>query len=126
MDSQTRIAIISAVGGLAVATIGAMVKGALAQRAGLDEALRDVRTKLYGTAWRSTGRISLSAKSDLTWGGLRDIHKDLKAWYFGDGGSAGAADGSPGGSLSAGELASALPRNAATNRHLVGRGYGRR
>lgn len=97
LDSQTRIAVISAVGGLAVATIGAIVKGALAQRAGLDEALRDVRTKLYRTAWRSTGLISLWPKSDLTWGGLRAIHKSLKAWYFGDGGSAGDAEESPGG-----------------------------
>ena len=73
------------------------MKGALDQRAGLDEALRDIRTKLYGKAWQSTGLISLWPKPDLTWGDVRAMQGDLRAWYFGDAGSAGAADESPGG-----------------------------
>lgn len=97
MDSQTRIALISAAAGLAVATIGAIVKGALAQRAGVDEALRDLRTKLYPAAWRGTGAISLWPRSDLTWGGLRALHQDLRGWYFGYARPGGSADDSPGG-----------------------------
>lgn len=96
MDSQTVTAIISAAAGLAVATVGAVVKGALAQRAGLDEELRDIRTELYPSAWRSTGATSRWPQSDLTWGRLRALHKDLRDWYYGEA-HAQAADESPGG-----------------------------
>ena len=96
MDSQTLTAIISAAGGLAVATAGAIVKGALAQRAGLDEELRGTRTKLYPAAWRNTAAISQWPKSELTWGGLRALHKDLRNWYYGEA-HPGATDPSPGG-----------------------------
>ncbi|MBV8710379.1 MAG: hypothetical protein JOY56_01280 [Solirubrobacterales bacterium] len=97
MASQTLTALISAAAGLAVATIGAIVKGALAQRADLDEALRDVRTKLYAVAWRATGAISLWPRSDLTWGGLRALQQDLRDWYFADARPLGSASDSPGG-----------------------------
>lgn len=47
MDSNVLIAIISAVSGVVVAVIGAVVKGAVAQRAGTDEELRAVRANVY-------------------------------------------------------------------------------
>jgi hypothetical protein len=96
VDSQTVTAIISAAGGLAVATAGAIVKGALAQRAGLDEELRDTRTKLYPSVWRSTGATSRWPKSELTWGRIRAFHEGLRDWYYGEVHHA-AADATPGG-----------------------------
>jgi hypothetical protein len=96
VDSQTVTAIISAAGGLAVATAGAIVKGALAQRAGLDEELRDTRTKLYPSVWRSTGATSRWPKSELTWGRIRALHESLRDWYYGEVHHA-AADETPGG-----------------------------
>ncbi len=97
MDSQTATALISAAAGLGVATIGAIVKGGLAQRAGLDESLRDARTKLYPTAWHGTGAISLWPKADLTWGDLRTLQHDLRDWYFGGERPVGSAYDGPAG-----------------------------
>ncbi len=84
MDSEVLIALIGLVSGLTVATVGAVVKGALEQRATTDEDLRAVRLKTYPWMWRRTATVSWwpSGRS-LSYDELKRLHLDLRAWYFG-------------------------------------------
>lgn len=83
MDSQTLIAIISAASALAVATVGAVVKGAVTQRAGKDEELRGTRVKTYPSVWRLTAAASTWPHVELSYRDLDGLHHDLRRWYYG-------------------------------------------
>jgi hypothetical protein len=84
LDSDVLIAIIGLVSGLTVATVGALVKGALEQRAATDEELRAARVKAYPWVWRRTAAVSWWPEGrSLSADDLVSLHLDLRAWYFG-------------------------------------------
>jgi hypothetical protein len=83
VDAEVLIAIISAVSGLAVAAVGAIVRGALAQRAGTDEEMRAVRTKVYPWVWERTSIIPRWPPPELSYEELRTFDDELRGWYFG-------------------------------------------
>jgi hypothetical protein len=83
VDSQTLIAIISAASALAIATVGALVKGAVTQRAGRDEELRGTGVKTYPAVWRLTAAISTWPRADLSYKKLQALPRDLRVWYYG-------------------------------------------
>lgn len=97
MDSQVLIAIISAVSGLAVAAVGAVVKGAVAQRAGTDEDLRAVRAKVYPWVWERSSTIPRWPRPQLSYGELRRFDDQLRSWYFGQEGIPEELRKTPGG-----------------------------
>jgi hypothetical protein len=82
-DAEVTVAIISAVSGLAVAAVGAVVRGALAQRAGTDEELRKVRTEVYPWIWERTSIIPRWPRPELSYQQLRTFDDELRGWYFG-------------------------------------------
>ena len=84
MDSNTVVALISAASGVAVATVGAIVKGAIAQRAGTDEDLRTVRGQCCPLVWRCTGPVSTWPRADLSHTDLDRLHRNFRDWYYGE------------------------------------------
>jgi hypothetical protein len=83
VDSAVLIAVISAAAGLATATIGALVKGAVNRRADVNEDLRAMRLTTYPVAWTLTGDVPTWPERELTYGALRALHERLRAWYYG-------------------------------------------
>jgi hypothetical protein len=83
MESSVAIAAISAIAGLATATLGALAKGAVNRRAGLNEDLRSMRLQTYPKVWKLTSALSTWPEQNLTYGELGTLHERLRAWYFG-------------------------------------------
>lgn len=85
MDNSVGIAI-SAIAGIAAATLGATVKGFLDRRAATDEELRSVRVEAYPPVWRLTSALSFRPGARLTYWELRSLDGELHDWYYGTGG----------------------------------------
>jgi hypothetical protein len=87
---------ISAIAGIAAATLAAVVKGYLDRRAGTDEELRSVRVKAYPPVWRLTSALSFRPGARLTYSELRSLDRGLHDWYYGTGAHSSLQE-SPGG-----------------------------
>lgn len=86
MESILTIIVSSLIGGI-VAYAGAVINSSLATRAQIDQNLRDSRTNVYKDLWRRTGLLPQWPKSqDVTYAKLTDFSRDLRHWYFNDGG----------------------------------------
>jgi hypothetical protein len=86
MDSILTVIVSSLIGGV-VAYVGAVINSSLAMRAQIDQSLRDARTNVYKDLWRRTGLLPQWPKSsDVTYAKLTDFSRDLRQWYFTEGG----------------------------------------
>lgn len=86
MDSILTVVVSSLIGGF-VAYVGAVINSSLAMRSQIDQSLRDARTNVYKDLWRRTGLLPQWPKSsDVTYAKLSDFSRDLRHWYFTEGG----------------------------------------
>ncbi len=86
MESLLTVVLSSLIGG-AVAYVGAVVNSTLAMRAQIDQSLREIRISVYKDLWRRTGLLPQWPKSpDVTYAKLADFSRDLRHWYFNEGG----------------------------------------
>jgi hypothetical protein len=86
MESIFTIVVSSLIGG-AVAYVGAVINSRLAMRAHIDQSLRQDRIGVYKDLWRRTGLLPQWPKStDVTYAKLADFSRDLRHWYFNEGG----------------------------------------
>jgi hypothetical protein len=78
--------IVTAVLGILVATIVALVNGALSSRASESEGLRTHRLEAYPEVWKLTAAVSRWPRTDISYRDLWALHKSLRTWYFDTGG----------------------------------------
>jgi hypothetical protein len=72
--------------GLLVGALWALIEAALAARSRSSEQLRDLRLAVYPQLWLRSAPLSFWPRSELTWDGLKDLHIELRRWYFSVGG----------------------------------------
>jgi hypothetical protein len=86
MENFATVAI-SALIGAAVSALGALVQSAISARANIDESLRSDRVSAYKLLWKKTSLLPLWPRAtDVTYERLSDFRRDLRDWYFNDGG----------------------------------------
>jgi hypothetical protein len=68
------------------ALILALVNSAISARAGIDEYLRAQRLELYPPLWNATAAISRWPRVDINWDALKQLHGQLRSWYYEKGG----------------------------------------
>jgi hypothetical protein len=86
MDDQVWMALLTGGIGFLVATLGAVITGAVNARAKVDEGLRAERLKVYPQLWELTGTLSQWPRTPMTWVDVQELHTSLRAWYFSTGG----------------------------------------
>lgn len=86
MSGQASLAVITTILGLLTAAILALVNSWISARAGVDENLRSQRLEVYPTLWSSTEVFSYWPRAELTRGGLEELHRALRSWYYTKGG----------------------------------------
>ena len=75
-----------AVIGIAGTVLGALVNGALATRAKVNEEMRQLRLTSYPVLWQLTSNFSRWPRMALTYADLVAIHGRLRGWYYETGG----------------------------------------
>ena len=85
MSELTTVLVSSLVGG-GVAFVGAVVRETFAARRKLDQSLRDERIRLYKLLWQTTGLLPLWARDPVTYADLVHMGRELRDWYFEEGG----------------------------------------
>ena len=82
MSGQASLAVITSILGLLTAGILALVNSWISARAGLDENLRSQRLEVYPTLWGATEVVSYLPRDEITRGGLEELHRALRSWYY--------------------------------------------
>ena len=72
--------------GLFTATILAFVNNWISARSGIDENLRTQRLRLYPALWALTSAVPRWPRADPAHAALNDLHRNLRAWYYSEGG----------------------------------------
>ncbi len=75
-----------AVIGIAGTVLGALVNGALATRAKVNEEMRQLRLTSYPVLWQLTSNFSRWPKVTHTYGDLVEFHGWFRSWYYEVGG----------------------------------------
>ncbi len=78
--------LITALGGAIVASIIAVVNGAVASRGKESEELRDLRLKVFPAAWKLTAVVPRWPRAQIVYADLWSLHIALRSWYFEIGG----------------------------------------
>jgi hypothetical protein len=87
MDEKILVAIIGVTGGAGGGWIAAFIQTRLAFRTKLDEDLLAARREAYKELWSLTAVVPAWPRDkDLTFARLESLSKDLRKWYFDDGG----------------------------------------
>jgi len=76
----------SATVALAGAAALALVNSWITARAGIDGELRTKRLTVYPPLWMATSAVSRWPRAKLSRAGLKQLHDDLRSWYFETGG----------------------------------------
>ena len=82
MNTQFVLALV----GIAGAVIGAVVNGALATRAKVNEEIRKLRLESYPPLWRLTSHFSRWPRATNTYEDLEQFHRRFRTWYYETGG----------------------------------------
>jgi hypothetical protein len=82
MDASIVVAVV----GIAGALIGATLSSWLGGRQSVAQELRDLRVQCYPSVWRRTSVLSRWPRTDARVANLRQLHVDLRTWYYGTGG----------------------------------------
>src|SRR3954451_821616 len=81
---------LSNAGSAAIALVGAaalaLVNSWITARAGIDGELRTKRLTVYPPLWMATSAVSRWPRTNLSRASLKQLHDDLRSWYFETGG----------------------------------------
>jgi hypothetical protein len=72
--------------GIAGTVLGALVNGALATRAKINEEMRQLRLNSYPLLWQLTSRFSRWPRMTNTYADLEEFHRQFRVWYYDTGG----------------------------------------
>ncbi len=72
--------------GIAGTVLGALVNGALATRAKVNEEMRQLRLDSYPLLWQLTSSFSRWPRITNTYADLDEFHRWLRSWYYESGG----------------------------------------
>jgi hypothetical protein len=72
--------------GIAGAVLGAVVNGALATRAKINEEMRQLRLNSYPLLWQLTSHFSRWPRMTNTYSDLEKFHGSFRSWYYDTGG----------------------------------------
>jgi hypothetical protein len=86
LSRDVSLAVITGILGLLTAGVLALINNWINTRAGIDENLRTERLKLYPTLWSATAAVSRWPRAEVTRGGLEELHRTVRSWYYTEGG----------------------------------------
>jgi Toprim-like len=113
--------LVIAVIGLAGTILGAVVSGALATRAKVNEEMRQLRLKSYPLLWQLTARFSRWPRMTNTYAELEGFHRSFRSWYYETGGFHLSENSRTRyGEVQAGQTLRRLARRLRQDRHPVG------
>lgn len=72
--------------GIAGTVLGAVVNGALATRAKINEEMRQLRLTSYPLLWQLTSSFSRWPRMTNTYSDLEEFHRSFRSWYYETGG----------------------------------------
>jgi hypothetical protein len=72
--------------GIAGTVLGALVNGALATRAKVNEEMRQLRLNSYPLLWQLTSSFSRWPRMTNTYADLEELHRWFRSWYYEAGG----------------------------------------
>jgi hypothetical protein len=72
--------------GIAGTVLGALVNGALATRAKVNEEMRQLRLNSYPLLWQLTSSFSRWPRVTNTYADLEELHRWFRSWYYEAGG----------------------------------------
>lgn len=86
MSDQALTILLTSIGAILVATVGAVIGAAVNSRAKIDEGLREQRLQVYPQLWAHTSIVSRWPRTGATWRDLAAVHGMLRQWYYANGG----------------------------------------